>query len=120
MVDLISGSCPQDRDETVFGIPVLGQVAGRLSDAGFFVVRYDKRGVGQSGGRIETTSIEAYADDVRGVVAWIRKRKDVDRDRIALVGHSEGGAVALLWEQMRVYVRAVDYRGAGQSDVTSP
>src|SRR5687767_2466541 len=96
VVILVSGSGQQDRDETVFGIPVLGQVAGRLADAGFFVVRYDKRGVGQSGGRIESTSIEAYADDVRAVVDWVRQRKDVDRNRIALVGHSEGGAVALL------------------------
>ena len=108
VVILLSGSGPQDRDETVFGIPVLGQVAGRLSDAGFFVVRYDKRGVGQSGGRIESTSIEAYADDARGVVEWLRRRRDVDRDRIALVGHSEGGAVALLLaSQMRGQVRAV-------------
>ena len=96
VVILVSGSGPQDRDETVFGIPVLGQVAGRLSDAGFFVVRYDKRGVGQSGGRIETSSIEAYAEDVGGVIDWVRKRKDIDKDRIAVVGHSEGGAVALV------------------------
>ena len=108
VVILVSGSGPQDRDETVFGIPVLGQVAGRLADAGFFVVRYDKRGVGQSGGRIESTSIEAYADDVRSVVTWLRGRKDVDRDRIAVVGHSEGGLVALLaGSRMRGQVRAL-------------
>ncbi len=96
VVILVAGSGPQDRDETVFGIPVLGQVAGRLSDAGFFVVRYDKRGVGQSGGRLERASIEAYADDVGSVIEWLRRRKDIDRDRIAVVGHSEGGLVALL------------------------
>ena len=108
VVILVSGAGPQDRDETLHGIPVLGQVAGRLSDAGFFVVRYDKRGVGQSGGRIESTSIEAYADDLRGVVDWIRRRKDVDRDRIALVGHAEGGAVALLaGSRMRGQIRAL-------------
>jgi pimeloyl-ACP methyl ester carboxylesterase len=108
VVILLGGSGPQDRDETVFGIPILGQVAGRLADAGFFVVRYDKRGVGQSGGRIESTSIEAYAQDARAVVDWVRRRRDVDRDRIALVGHSEGGAVALLLAgQMRGQIRAV-------------
>jgi len=108
VVILVSGSGPQDRDETVFGIPILGQVAGRLSDAGFFVVRYDKRGVGQSGGRIESTSIEAYAEDLRAVVNWVRKRKDVDSNRVALVGHSEGGSVALLvGSQMRGQVRAL-------------
>jgi pimeloyl-ACP methyl ester carboxylesterase len=108
VVVLVSGSGQQDRDETVFGIPVLGQVAGRLSDAGFFVVRYDKRGVGQSGGRVESTTLEAYADDVRAVVEWVRRRKDIDRDRIAVVGHSEGGAVALLvGGRMRGQVRAL-------------
>lgn len=96
VVILLSGSGAQDRDETVFGIPILGQIAARLSDAGYFVVRYDKRGVGQSGGRIESTSIEAYAEDALSVVQWVRRRKEVDRDRVALVGHSEGGAVALL------------------------
>lgn len=108
VVILVAGSGPQDRDETVFGIPVLGQVAGRLADAGFFVVRYDKRGVGQSGGRIESTSIEAYADDVRSVVQWLRQRKDIDKDRVAIVGHSEGGLVAMLaGSRMRGQVRAL-------------
>lgn len=96
VVILLSGSGAQDRDETVFGIPILGQVAGRLADAGYFVVRYDKRGVGQSGGRIESASIPAYAEDARAVLQWVRRRKDIDRDRVAVVGHSEGGAVALL------------------------
>ena len=96
VVILLSGSGAQDRDETVFGIPILGQVAARLSDAGYFVVRYDKRGVGQSGGRIESVSIPAYAEDALAVLQWVRKRRDIDRDRVALVGHSEGGAVALL------------------------
>ncbi len=96
VVILLAGSGAQDRDETVFGIPILGQIAARLSDAGFFVVRYDKRGVGQSGGRVESASLDAYAEDARAVVQWVRRRRDVDRDRIILAGHSEGGAVALL------------------------
>jgi uncharacterized protein len=96
VVILLAGSGAQDRDETVFGIPILGQVAGRLSDAGYFVVRYDKRGVGQTGGRVESSSLEAYAEDALAVLQWVRKRRDIDRDRVALVGHSEGGAVALL------------------------
>ena len=33
--------------------PIFGQIAGALADAGFIVVRYDKRGIGQSGGRAE-------------------------------------------------------------------
>jgi pimeloyl-ACP methyl ester carboxylesterase len=93
---LIGGSGPTDRDETVAGIPVFGQLAGELVKAGFIVVRYDKRGVGQSGGRAESVTIADYADDARSVVVWLEKRKDVDKNRIGLVGHSEGALVAML------------------------
>ena len=95
-VILIGGSGPTDRDETVAGIPVFGQVARDLVAAGFFVVRYDKRGIGQSGGRAESATIADYAEDARQVLLWLEKRKDVDKDRIGLVGHSEGALVALL------------------------
>ena len=95
-VVLIGGSGPTDRDETVAGIPILGQVARDLAAAGFLVVRYDKRGVGQSGGRGESATLQDYAEDARAVTRWLERRKDVDRHRIALVGHSEGAAVALL------------------------
>jgi pimeloyl-ACP methyl ester carboxylesterase len=60
------------------------------------VLRYDKRGVGQSGGRSETASLQDYADDVAAVVRFLRKRKDVDPDRIVLFGHSEGALVSLI------------------------
>ncbi|MFO7694025.1 MAG: alpha/beta fold hydrolase [Vicinamibacterales bacterium] len=94
-VVLVAGSGPVDRDETVAGIPVFAQLANSLADAGFIVVRYDKRGVGQTGGRAESATLLDYAEDVRSIVEFLRKRKDVDRDRVALVGHSEGGLVAL-------------------------
>lgn len=93
---LIGGSGPTDRDATVAGIPIFGQLARDLVAAGFIVVRYDKRGVGQSGGRAESVTIADYADDARSVLLWLEKRKDVDKDRIGLVGHSEGAAVATL------------------------
>lgn len=95
-VILIGGSGPTDRDETVAGIPVFGQIARALVAAGFVVVRYDKRGVGQSGGRVESVTIADYAEDARQVLLWLEKRKEVDKDRIALVGHSEGALVAML------------------------
>ena len=93
---LIGGSGPTDRDETVAGIPVFGHLARDLVAAGFLVVRYDKRGVGQSGGRAGSVTIADYAEDARSVVLWLEKRKDVDKNRIGLVGHSEGALVAML------------------------
>jgi pimeloyl-ACP methyl ester carboxylesterase len=95
-VVLIGGSGPTDRDETVAGISIFGQVARDLVAAGFAVVRYDKRGVGQSGGRAESVTIADYAEDARQVLLWLERQKGIDRKRIALVGHSEGGLVAML------------------------
>ena len=57
-VILVGGSGPADRDEFAFNIPIFAQVAGALSDAGFLVLRYDKRGVGQSGGRADGATLE--------------------------------------------------------------
>ena len=93
---LIAGSGPTDRDETVAGIPIFGHLARDLVNAGFIVVRYDKRGVGQSGGRAESATIADFAEDARTVLLWLEKRQDVDKDRIGVVGHSEGALVAML------------------------
>ena len=95
-VILLSGSGAPDRDGYALGIPILGQLAGALADAGMLAVRYDKRGYGQSGGRAESATIGDFAEDARAVLRWLREREDVDRDRVALVGHSEGAWVALL------------------------
>lgn len=95
-VILVGGSGQTDRDESVYGIPIFGQLASALADAGFIVLRYDKRGVGQSGGRAESAGLADYADDLKGAVRFMADRKDVDSKRIALVGHSEGGSVAMM------------------------
>jgi uncharacterized protein len=95
-VVLVGSSGPTDRDETVAGIPIFGQLANALAESGFLVVRYDKRGVGQSGGRTEAAALGDFAEDLRAVVKYTSDRKDVDRKRLAVVGHSEGGAIAML------------------------
>jgi alpha-beta hydrolase superfamily lysophospholipase len=95
-VVLTGGSGPVDRDGLAFGIPVLGELAGALADAGFIVVRYDRRGAGQSGGRPETASFADFSEDQRAAVRFLSGRKDVDPKRIAVVGYSEGGLVSLL------------------------
>jgi pimeloyl-ACP methyl ester carboxylesterase len=106
-VVLIPGSGALDRDENAYGIPVFAQLANALADAGFAVVRYDKRGVGQSGGRHEFATLSDYADDAVAVAKFLEKRKDIDKDRIVLVGHSEGAAVGLLAARRFGKVKAV-------------
>lgn len=91
----ITGSGQQDRDEY---IPVAGgyrpfrQVADTLGRRGIAVLRLDDRTVGQSGGKLGTTA--DYADDIRAAVAFLRTRPEIDGNRLALLGHSEGGMIA--------------------------
>ena len=106
-VVLVSGSGAADRDGVVAGIPIMGEMADAIADAGFVVLRYDKRGTGQSGGRPGTASLADYAEDLRAAVRYLSDRKDVDPKRIAVVGHSEGGAVALMAAEKDRHIAAV-------------
>jgi pimeloyl-ACP methyl ester carboxylesterase len=95
-VVLVGGAIPADRDQVIGGIPVFAQLARALSDGGSMVLRYDRRGSGQSGGRTETATIAEYADDVVAVVRWLGRRNDVDKRRIVVLGYGDGAAAALL------------------------
>jgi len=95
-VILVSGSSPTDRDEIVSGIPIFAQLANALADAGYLVVRYDERGVGQSGGRAESATFEEFGTDARAVFTYLSKRNDVDPRRVSVIGYGEGGWVALI------------------------
>jgi uncharacterized protein len=110
-VVLVGATGQADRDGVAYGVPVLGELAGALADGGFIVVRYDKRGVGQSGGRSETVSLTDYAEDVRAAVKALTGRKDVDPQRIAIVGHGEGGLVALIAAGKEKRIAAVALAG---------
>jgi pimeloyl-ACP methyl ester carboxylesterase len=92
---LVGGSGPADRDGTVAGIPILSQLAGSLAQQGFLVLRYDRRGIGQSGGRTESATQRDFAEDLIAVIRWLTRRDDVDNRRVAVVGYGEGGAIAL-------------------------
>lgn len=95
-VVLVGGAMPADRDEVIDGVPVFAQLAQALASTGHVVVRYDRRGGGQSGGRTETATLADYAEDLRAVVRWLSKRDDVDTRRIVVAGRGDGGAVALI------------------------
>jgi pimeloyl-ACP methyl ester carboxylesterase len=107
IVVLVPAAGPENRDYSLYGIPIFGRLAGALADAGYFVVRYDKRGVGQSGGRAESAAIDQYVDDVRRVISWARKRDDVDRDIAIVIGHDQGAVVALRTADREGRVRGV-------------
>ena len=95
-VVLVSGSGPQDRDESVFGHRPFLVLADRLARRGIASLRTDDRGVGGSTGKFADATTEDFAGDVRAALDFLAKRSEIDRARIGLVGHSEGGLVATL------------------------
>ena len=93
-VVLISGSGPQDRDETVAGHRPFLVLADHLTRRGIAVLRYDDRGVAASTGDFAQATTEDFARDAEAAVAYLQSRPEIDADRIGLIGHSEGGLVA--------------------------
>lgn len=94
VVVLITGSGPQDRDETLSGHKPFLVLADYLTRQGLAVLRYDDRGVGQSTGDHSLATTADFAADVMGAIAYLQTRKDIDKEHIGLIGHSEGGIIA--------------------------
>jgi pimeloyl-ACP methyl ester carboxylesterase len=90
---LVSGSGPQDRDESLLGHKPFWVLADHLTRQGIAVLRYDDRGVGESGGVHATATSEDFASDALAAIAHLRSDPRFDGSRIGIVGHSEGGLV---------------------------
>lgn len=94
-VVLMTGSGPQTRDEEVIGgFPIFKQIADAFTRAGIAVLRYDDRGVGESGGVYEEASLSDFAADGQAAVDYLKTRADINTDEVGLLGHSEGGMYA--------------------------
>lgn len=93
-VALITGSGPQDRDESLMGHRPFLVLADHLTRRGIAVLRSDDRGVGESGGVFATATSRDFAGDAAAALAWLRGRPEVDGGAVGLVGHSEGGLIA--------------------------
>jgi uncharacterized protein len=93
-VVLITGSGPQNRNESIFGHDPFLIIADYLTRRGIAVLRCDDRGIGKSTGSFAKATTDDFASDARAAVAYLRSRSDIDRQRIGLIGHSEGGVIA--------------------------
>ena len=93
---LISGSGPQDRDETILGHKPFLVIADYLTRHGIAVLRVDDRGVGGSAGKSTQATIDDMAGDVLAGVEFLKARKDIAAKHIGVIGHSEGGLIGPL------------------------
>ncbi len=91
---LITGSGPQDRDETIYGHHPFLILADYLTRQGIAVLRVDDRGIGESTGDFSQATSEDFASDVLVGVEYLKTCKEIDPNKIGLIGHSEGGLIA--------------------------
>lgn len=94
VVLLVSGSGPLDRDTNHrrARLRVMGLLADALADAGWASLRYDKRGVGASGGDYWTAGLH---DNISDAAAAARRARELVAAPCVVVGHSEGAVIAL-------------------------
>jgi pimeloyl-ACP methyl ester carboxylesterase len=96
-VIIISGSGTQDRDGSMFGHKSYAVLADLLTKQGIAVLRVDDRGAGKSNlgnGDPSKLTSKDFAIDVNNSIAYLLSRTDIDKNKIGLMGHSEGGMIA--------------------------
>ena len=74
---LISGSGPQDRNETIFGHKPFLVIADYLTRRGVAVLRVDDRGVGGSTGNFAEATTKDFASDALAEVEYLKTRKEI-------------------------------------------
>jgi pimeloyl-ACP methyl ester carboxylesterase len=94
VVLLITGSGPQDRDETIGLHKSFFVMADYFTRQGIAVLRVDDRGVGKSTGNFPAATSVDFASDVMAGIHYLKTRTDIDTARIGLLGHSEGAMIA--------------------------
>ena len=95
-VVLVSDMGAQDRDGTVGDYHLMGSLANYLTNSGIAVLRYDDRGVGQSGGSTAAATTAMLVSDVQAALNFLRSQLEINIAHIGVVGHGEGANVALL------------------------
>jgi uncharacterized protein len=93
-VILISGSGMQDRDVTILNHKPFLVLSDYLTRRGIAVLRYDDRGGGKSTGDFTAATTMDFVTDALAAVNYLKTRKEVDKNKIGLAGHSEGGLIA--------------------------
>jgi dienelactone hydrolase len=94
---LVQDSGPLDRDETIGGAKVFKDLAEGLASRGIAVLRYEKRTKvfsARMAGMGATTVEEETVDDAVAGAAFLRTQKEIDPNRVYVLGHGLGGYVA--------------------------
>ena len=113
---IISGSGPTDRDgnNTSLKSDYLKMLAEGLFENGISSYRYDKRGVGNSIGNIQSGNYIKFIDYINDVVSIINHFKDTkEYKRIVVIGHSEGALIGMIASRL-IADKFISIAGAGE------
>lgn len=95
-VVLVTGSGAQNRDEELLGHKPFAVIAHYLTRSGIAVLRYDDRGVGQSTGKFDGATTADFMTDALAAVDFLSTCSDIDKRKIGILGHSEGGTIVFM------------------------
>ena len=89
---MVTGSGLQNRDEEMYEHKPFAVIADAFARAGIATLRYDDRGFGESTGDIINCTTEDLKNDALAGIGLLRERFD----KVGIIGHSEGGTIALM------------------------
>ncbi|MCX2475388.1 alpha/beta fold hydrolase [Pedobacter sp. MC2016-05] len=89
---IVSGTGRQDRDGLMAGRKIFLEISNELVKKGYAVLRVDDRGVGKTTGVYENATTEDFANDALLALKKLQTENRIDKKRLGLIGHSEGGA----------------------------
>lgn len=89
---MVTGSGLQNRDEEMFGHKPFAVIADAFANAGIATLRYDDRGFGESTGDAVSCTTEDLKNDALAGIGLLRGKFD----HVGVLGHSEGGSIALM------------------------
>ncbi|MBC6607738.1 alpha/beta fold hydrolase [Hymenobacter sp. BT188] len=93
---LLSDMGPHDRDVSLGEYKLFNALADYLTRRGVAVLRLDDRGVGQSAGSLTALTTADLVKDAQAALSFLRTRSLIDFSQLGLIGHGEGGNIALL------------------------
>ena len=85
---------------------IFTDIAHALTESGYCVLRFDKRGIGESQGFFSTYAQPEVISDLTNALDFLKLQPEIDKSRIAILGHSEGGFYASYLATLDSDVRA--------------
>lgn len=94
LVVMVTGSGPQNRDEEIMEHRPFAVIADYLARNGIASFRYDDRGVASSKGNFKQATIDTFKADAQSALKFVRTLPAFDS--YGILGHSEGGTLAIM------------------------